>query len=64
MRSEIEVKIVIDGPHLGVTVSGHSWVGTMPVVIDRLPEFDLIVGPDEATRSLLKDALVHVIEHL
>jgi len=64
MRREMEVKIAIVGHHLEVSVSAKEQIGSTWVQLADLPEFDLIIGPEEQTKALLKDALVHVIEHL
>lgn len=64
MRREMEVKIAIVGHHLEVQVSAKEQIGGVWVNLADLPEFDLIVGPDESTKALLKDALVHCVEHL
>ena len=64
MRREMEVKISIVGHHLEVQVSAKELIGSTWVALADTPEFDLIVGQEEATKALLKDALVHVIEHL
>lgn len=64
MRREMDVKITVVGHHLGVQVSAKEMIGSTWVSLAETPEFDLIVGPEEPTKALLKDALVHVIEHL
>lgn len=64
MRREMEVKITVVGHHLEVLVSAKEMIGSTWVSLAETPEFDLIVGPEETTKALLKDALVHVIEHL
>lgn len=64
MRREMEVKIIVVGHHLEVLVSAKEHIGSTWVALADLPEFDLIVGPEESTKGLLKDALVHVVEHL
>lgn len=64
MRREMEVKITVVGHHLEVQVSAKEQIGSTWVSLAETPEFDLIVGPEEGTKALLKDALVHVIEHL
>lgn len=64
MRREMEVKIVMVGCHLEVVVSAKERLGSTWVALADLPEFDLIVGPEEPTKDLLKDAMVHLIEHL
>lgn len=64
MRRRMEVNIDTVGHHLEVSVSAKEQIGGVWVNLAGLPEFDLIVGPEEHTKALLKDALVHVIEHL
>ena len=64
MRREMEVKITVVGHHLEVLVSAKEQIGGIWVNLADLPEFDLIVGPEEQSKALLKDALVHVVEHL
>lgn len=64
MRREMNVKIVVVAHHLEVSVSAKEKIGSTWVSLADTPEFDLIVGPEEGTKALLKDALIHVIEHL
>lgn len=64
MRREMEVKITVVGHHLEVSVSAKEQIGGTWVSLAGTPEFDLIVGAEEGTLPLLKDALVHVVEHL
>lgn len=64
MRREMEVKITVVGHHLEVLVSAKELIGSTWVNLADTPEFDLIVGPEESTKALLKDALIHAVEHL
>ncbi|HEM61266.1 MAG TPA: hypothetical protein ENO24_03160 [Chloroflexi bacterium] len=64
MRREMAVKITTVGHHLEVQISAKEQIGSVWVQLADLPEFDLIVGPDEHTKALLKDALVHCVEYL
>lgn len=64
MRREMEVKITVVGHHLEVLVSAKEQIGSIWVALADLPEFDLIIGSEERTKDLLKDALVHCVEHL
>jgi len=64
MRREMDVHIVVTGHHLEVHVSAKEQIGSTWVALADLPEFDLIVGPEEVTKLLLKDALIHLVEHL
>lgn len=64
MRREMEVKITVVGHHLEASVSAKELIGRTWVSLADTPEIDLIVGEDEPTKLLLKDALVHLVEHL
>ena len=64
MRKTFAVSIVIDGYQADIEVTGTQRIGKTYVELPDLPELQLIMSADEPTKQLLKDALVHVIEHL
>lgn len=64
MRREMLVKITVVGSHVEALVSAKEQIGSTWVALADLPQVDLFCSPEEDTKPLLKDVLVHVIEHL
>ena len=64
MRKTFAVVVVVDGYTADVEVTGTERIGSSYVELEGLPSIQLILSADEPSKQLLKDALVHVIEHL
>lgn len=64
MRKTFAVVVVIDGWTADIEVSGTQRIGSTYVELENLPSIQLILDAEEPSKQLLKDALVHVIEHL
>lgn len=64
MRKTFAVVIVVDGWQADIEVTGTQRIGSTYVELPDLPGLQLIMDAEEPTKQLLKDALVHVIEHL
>lgn len=64
MRREWTIELTADSNHL--TIQGESTVriGTTWVEENHIPTVDLICDPSEDGKTLLKDALVALIERL
>lgn len=64
MRKTFAVVVVVDGFTADVEVTGTERIGKTYVELSGLPEIQLIMDASEPSKQLLKDCLVHVIEHL
>lgn len=64
MKREYAVTVIADQNHLVVNMVGAERIGGTWVSVPGLPCVDIICDPEEDGPSLLKDALVAVIERL
>lgn len=64
MRKTFAVTVIADKLTTEIHVSGCVRIGSTYVDVEGLPEVNLVLPADTPSHELLKDALVHVIEHL
>lgn len=64
MRREWTIEIAADQNHLVVDTEGRERVGSVWIQSEALMTVDLLCDPSEDGRTLLKDALVALIERL
>lgn len=64
MRKAFAVVVVVDGWTADIDVTGTERIGKTHVELEGLPSIQLMLDSTEPSKQLLKDALVHVIEHL
>ena len=64
MRKTFAVVVVADGHTVEIDVTGTTRIGSTHVELEGLPSIQLIMDASEESRQLLKDCLIHVVEHL
>lgn len=64
MRREWTIEVAADSNHLVVDSEGRERVGSVWIQSEGIQTIDLICDPSEDGKTLLKDALVALIERL
>jgi len=64
MESKWQLDVTADSNHLTVRLEGYQRIGSTWLRYEDYPVVDLICDPEEDPQTLLKDALVALVERL